>query len=96
MPGVLAGIRVIEVAQFVFVPVGAAVLAEWGADVVKIEHPVRGDAYRGLRRTGDRPTGDRVNYAWEHANRGKRSLGLDLANAEGRALLHKLGMPFQT
>ena len=90
MPGVLAGIRVIEVAQFVFVPVGAGVLAEWGADVVKIEHPVRGDAYRGLRRTADRPTGDRVNYAWEHANRGKRSLGLDLANAEGRALLDRL------
>lgn len=90
MPGVLAGIRVIEVAQFVFVPVGAGVLAEWGAEVVKIEHPLRGDAYRGLRRTGDRPTGERFNHAWAHANRGKRSLGLDLSNAAGRALLDRL------
>lgn len=90
MQGVLAGIRVIEVAQFVFVPVGSGVLAEWGADVIKVEHPVRGDAYRGLRRTGDRPTGAGVNYAWEHANRGKRSIGLDLASDEGRAILGRL------
>ncbi len=90
MPGVLAGIRVVEVAQFVFVPVGAGVLAEWGADVVKIEHPVRGDAYRGLRRTGDRPTSEPFQFAWAHANRGKRSLGLDLSSERGRALLDRL------
>lgn len=90
MNGVLTGIRVVEVAQYVFVPVGGGVLAEWGADVVKIEHPVRGDAYRGLRRTGDRPTGVQWNAAFAHANRGKRSLGLDLSNAAGRSLLDRL------
>lgn len=90
MERVLDGIRVVEVAQFVFVPLAAGVLSEWGADVIKVEHPVRGDAYRGLRRTGDRPTNEGVNYAWEHANRGKRSIGLDLANAEGRRLLDRL------
>jgi len=86
----LSGIRVVEVAQYVFVPVASGVLAEWGADVIKIEHPVRGDAYRGLRRTGDRPTGESLNYAWEHANRGKRSLGLDLAHEDGRVVLGRL------
>ena len=52
MFGALAGIRVVEVAQYVFVPVAAGVLAEWGADVIKVEHPRTGDAYRGLRSTG--------------------------------------------
>ena len=89
MTRVLEGIRVVEIAQFVFVPVGASVLAEWGADVIKIEHPERGDAYRGLKRTGDRPTDARVNVAWAHANRGKRSLGLDLGTDAGRALLDR-------
>jgi len=44
----LDGVRVLEVAQFTFVPSAGAVLADWGADVVKIEHPVTGDAQRGL------------------------------------------------
>jgi len=43
-----AGVRVVELAQFVFVPAAGAILADWGADVVKIEHPVTGDGYRGL------------------------------------------------
>ena len=44
MQGPLAGIKVLEVAQWWFVPAAGAVLADWGATVVKIEHPVRGDA----------------------------------------------------
>ena len=52
MHEVLKGVRVVEVAQYVFVPVAGAVLAEWGAEVVKVEHPVRGDADRGLRQSG--------------------------------------------
>lgn len=90
MHEVLKGIRVIEVAQYVFVPVASGVLAEWGADVIKVEHPTRGDAYRGLKRTGNLPTAGLVNYAWEHANRGKRSLGLDLTRPDGREVLSKL------
>jgi crotonobetainyl-CoA:carnitine CoA-transferase CaiB-like acyl-CoA transferase len=48
----LDGIKVLEVAQWWFVPAAGAVLADWGADVVKIEHPVRGDAQRGLAAVG--------------------------------------------
>ena len=90
MHEVLAGVRVIEVAQYVFVPTAAAVLAEWGADVVKIEHPVGGDVYRGLRQSGPLKIDLPFNYAVEHANRGKRSLGLDLTKPEGHALLLEL------
>ena len=46
--GPLAGVRVVEVASHVFVPMAGAVLNEWGADVIKIEHPETGDPYRGL------------------------------------------------
>ena len=48
MTGPMAGVRVLEVASHVFVPVAGAILAEWGAEVIKVEHPVTGDAYRGL------------------------------------------------
>jgi Predicted acyl-CoA transferases/carnitine dehydratase len=43
----MEGVRVLEVAQFTFVPAAGAILADWGADVIKVEHPVRGDTQRG-------------------------------------------------
>ena len=52
MTQVMKGVRVLEVAQFTFVPAAGAILADWGADVVKIEHPVRGDAQRGFINIG--------------------------------------------
>ena len=45
MTQVLKGVKVLEVAQFTFVPAAGAIMADWGADVVKIEHPVRGDTH---------------------------------------------------
>ena len=87
---VLADVRVVEVAQYVFVPLSGSVLAEWGASVVKVEPPGTGDAYRGLRRTGALAIEGPVNFAIEHANRGKRSIGLDLAKPGGRAVLAEL------
>ncbi len=87
---VLEGIRVVEVAQYVFVPLAGSVLAEWGAEIVKVEPPGGGDAYRGLRRTGALAIEGPVNFAIEHANRGKRSIGLDLAKPGGREVLAAL------
>ncbi|MEU9288592.1 CoA transferase [Streptomyces sp. NPDC048275] len=83
----LEGIRVLEVAMYGFVPSAGAVLADWGADVIKVEHAVTGDPQRGLRQTGTlRVEGD-PNPNIEHANRGKRSLGLDMARPEGKEVL---------
>ncbi len=87
---VLEGVRVVEVAQYVFVPLAGSVLAEWGAEIVKVEPPGGGDAYRGLRRTGALAIEGPVNFAIEHANRGKRSIGLDLAKPGGREVLAAL------
>lgn len=73
-----------------FVPSAGAVLADWGAEVIKVEHAVSGDPQRGLRQTGPlRVEGD-PNPNIEHANRGKRSLGLDMARPEGKEVLHDL------
>ena len=86
----LNGIRVLEVAMYGFVPSAGAVLAEWGADVIKVEHAVTGDPQRGLRQTGMlRVEGD-PNPNIEHANRGKRSIGLDIGVPEGKEVLYEL------
>ena len=90
MEEVLKGIRVVEVAQWWFVPSAGAVLADWGADVLKIEHPVGGDPGRGLITSGLVPAAGDVNFMVEQPNRGKRSIGLDLAHPEGLAILHRL------
>src|SRR5438309_10775351 len=83
MSNVMEGVRILEVAEHTFVPAASGILAEWGADVIKIEHVERGDAMRGLARTGVVNLGSGVHVLLEHSNRGKRSLGLDLSKPEG-------------
>src|SRR5260370_21068796 len=73
-----------------FVPSAGAVLGEWGADVIKVEHAVTGDPQRGLRQTGPlRVEGD-PNPNIEHANRGKGSIGLPMSVPEGKDALLEL------
>lgn len=85
---VFAGVRVLELAQFVFVPAAGAVLADLGADVIKIEM-TQGDPYRRLKITDGRQTAS-ANLAMELNNRGKRSIAIDLKSEEGRELLLRL------
>lgn len=86
----MRGVRVVEVAQWWFVPAAAAILADWGAEVVKVEHPESGDPQRGLMTGGLLPGGGGFNFMAEQPNRGKRSVGIDIAKPEGRVLLYKL------
>src|SRR5581483_2947532 len=90
MTAVMQGVRILEVAEHTFVPAASALLADWGAEVIKIEHVERGDAMRGLASSGTVPVGGAVHVLHEHANRGKKSLGLDLSSDEGRDILYKL------
>lgn len=91
MKPIMNGIRVVEVAAWTYVPIAGAVLAEWGADVIKIEHPETGDPQRGLVTSGLVPSGPGgVNHMIELPNRGKRSVGLDLKSDEGHELLLKM------
>jgi crotonobetainyl-CoA:carnitine CoA-transferase CaiB-like acyl-CoA transferase len=87
----MEGVRVLEVAQFTFVPSAGAVLADWGADVIKVEHAETGDSQRGLSQLMGMPVGS-GGFAplMEHPNRGKRSIGLALEKPEALEVLHEL------
>jgi crotonobetainyl-CoA:carnitine CoA-transferase CaiB-like acyl-CoA transferase len=87
---VMEGVRVLEVAEHTFVPAASALLADWGAEVIKIEPAERGDAMRGLASTGVVSISGDVHALLEHSNRGKRSLALDLRSPEGLEILYRL------
>ena len=74
----MKGVKVVEVAQFTFTPSAGAVLADWGADVIKVEHAVTGDAQRGLMIGAGGAAAGSFQPLMEHPNRGKRSIGLAL------------------
>ncbi|MGH9018943.1 MAG: CaiB/BaiF CoA transferase family protein, partial [Acidimicrobiales bacterium] len=90
MTAVMKGVRILEVAEQTFVPAASALLSDWGAEVIKIEHVERGDAMRGLAASGVGIIPGDVHVLLEHSNRGKHSLGLDLASEEGLDILYKL------
>jgi crotonobetainyl-CoA:carnitine CoA-transferase CaiB-like acyl-CoA transferase len=90
MTTILNGVRILEVAEHTFVPAASAVLADLGAEVIKIEHVTRGDAMRGLASSGIAVVPGNVHVLLEHSNRGKKSLGLDLTAPEGIEILYKL------
>jgi len=90
MTKVMEGVRILEVAQFTFVPAAGGLLADWGADVIKIEHPVRGDLQRGFINMGGIQIDPMRNTMMEHPNRGKRSVGIDIATPEGLELIYEI------
>ena len=84
----LRGTRVIEVSMWAFVPSAGAVLADWGAEVIKVEAPT-GDPIRALTFGGVAPV-DGIAYSWEMFNRGKRDIALDLNQTGGQEIVHEL------
>jgi len=90
MLSILEGVRLIEVADWGFVPSAATVIGDWGADVIKVEHPVRGDPIRGLITAGLVPGAAGANFFVEQLGRNKRSVGIDLQRETGREVLWRL------
>ena len=88
MSGPLEGIRVVELGLWVAAPACAAILCDWGAEVVKIEPPT-GDPFRGWASALMGADVD-VNPPFELDNRGKRSVVLNLEHEDGRAVANKL------
>jgi crotonobetainyl-CoA:carnitine CoA-transferase CaiB-like acyl-CoA transferase len=86
----MRGVRVLEVAQYTFTPAAGAVLADWGADVIKVEHAEKGDAQRGLKIGTGGVTVGSFQPLMEHPNRGKRSIGLALENPSALEILYNL------
>jgi len=85
----LAGIRIIDVSEHGFVPSAASALAEFGADVIKVER-LDGDACRAIIASGMVPSKDGIDYLFEIFNRNKRGIGLDITTPEGYDVLSRL------
>jgi crotonobetainyl-CoA:carnitine CoA-transferase CaiB-like acyl-CoA transferase len=95
---VLHGIKVVEVAQVAAVPMAGRHLADFGADVIHIEPPVTGDAWRNWQpgapqQNVEGTQSPYINYCWENFNRNKRSITLNLATDSGREILYRLLSP---
>jgi len=92
MAGLLEGIMVLEVANWVAAPSACAMLADLGAEVVKIEHPETGDPVRAVNVTahGVVPHVEGLNTTTELLNRGKRSLGINLDHPSGQEVVRRL------
>ena len=90
MTNVFEGVRIVELAQWVFVPSSVALLADLGADVVKIEDPKTGDPSRGLKTQGFGVNLGNIDPRVEQNNRGKRSVGIDIKRPEGLETLLRL------
>ncbi|TCM19548.1 crotonobetainyl-CoA:carnitine CoA-transferase CaiB-like acyl-CoA transferase [Novosphingobium sp. PhB165] len=85
----LEGIRIVEVAMWAFVPACGGMLADLGAEVIKVEPPT-GDPLRGLKIGALSNPEAQYDWSWESYNRGKRSITLDLRHESGRTVLGRL------
>ena len=86
----LAGLRVIDLGSRVSAPFCAAILGEQGAEVIKIEEPVRGDTLRELGPYARDDDGQRYSLYWSIEGRGRKSVTLDLRHPQGQELLRSL------
>src|ERR1700737_797681 len=85
MSGPLEGLRVLDVSTILAGPLCCQILGDFGAEVIKIEHPVRGDGMRGhgLRKGG-------ISLWWTEVSRNKRAVGLDIGRPQGAQVLGRL------
>ena len=83
-----SGLKVLDVATVIAAPAAAMILAEFGADVIKIESP-EGDLLRRIEAISGLPE-DKQDYMWQLDGRNKRSIALDLKTEEGMAVMHQL------
>jgi crotonobetainyl-CoA:carnitine CoA-transferase CaiB-like acyl-CoA transferase len=90
MYDILEGVRVVDLSMYAFGPAAAAVLGDWGADVIKVVHPKFGDPMRAQAIANLPKRDDDLSFMWEILNRNKRSVAIDVATEEGRALLDEL------
>ena len=86
----LEGIKVVDLSQVAAAPMAARHLADFGADVIHVENPARGDSWRRLRRVVPGRGEVEGNPRWENFNRNKRSLALNLAQKRGQEIVYKL------
>lgn len=87
--GLLSGLRVVEMASFIFAPAAATIMSDFGAEIIKVEPTGTGDPYRYLYRLPPMPVAE-MNYCWLLEARNKKSVAIDLKKEAGREILLKL------
>jgi crotonobetainyl-CoA:carnitine CoA-transferase CaiB-like acyl-CoA transferase len=91
MPGALEGIKVIELAIWAAAPGGGGIIADWGAEVIKVEDPNGGDPFRGFLSTGvGATTASSINGSFDSDNRNKKSIAVDIRTPAGREIVYRL------
>ncbi|MET8786071.1 CoA transferase [Streptomyces sp. NPDC004589] len=86
---VFSGLKVLDASSFIAGPAAATVLADFGADVIKIEPPGKGDPQRRLSSVPPSPRAQ-ANYSWHLANRNKRGMAIDLKSPAAPRILKRL------
>jgi crotonobetainyl-CoA:carnitine CoA-transferase CaiB-like acyl-CoA transferase len=87
--GIFRGLKVLDVGSFIAAPAAATIMADFGAEVIKIEAPGDGDPYRGAKR-GTRYPSSPVPHQWIVDNRNKKGIALDLKSDAGREILYRM------
>ncbi len=87
--GIFHGLKVIDAANFIAAPAAATIMADFGAEVIKVEAPGLGDPYRGAARVNRYPHSD-YPHGWNVDNRNKKGIAIDLKSDAGRAVLYRL------
>lgn len=91
-PKLLDGIRVLDLSRVLAGPWSGQILADYGADVIKVERPVAGDDTRTWGPPWWGPAEDRMSAYYLSTNRGKRSVAIDIATPEGAAMVRQLAL----
>ena len=89
MTPALDGIKVVDISQVAAVPMTARLMADYGAEVVHVEHPGRGDLLRESLPLLTALESD-FHYVWENYNHNKKSIAIDISKPEGQAIAHKM------
>ena len=89
MEGALQGVKVIDLGHWAAGPSACVILADWGAEVIKVEDPRGGDAFRGVTYPNI-PRPPDINIWFEQYNRNKKSVAVDLGHPRGREIVHRL------
>ncbi len=89
MAGILEGIKIISMGQIVAIPSASSTMADWGADVIKLE-PLTGEMHRNMKTNQGVDMSGSINWIMQVLNRNSRSLAIDLKQEEGKAAIYKL------
>ena len=91
MAGVLEGVKVVELAIWAAAPAGGGIMADWGAEVIKVEDPDGGDPFRGFLSTGvGAATASSINGSFDSDNRNKKSIAVDIRTPQGQEIVYRL------